>query len=353
MLSFDFIQVEVTRRCSASCIMCPSKCWKSDRAKNIDMSFETFEVLSKYFKHSNRVHLQGWGEPLLHDRFFEMLEIASKASKVSFTTNGMHIAENVEEILNHEVDTIAVSIAGATKETHERIRRGTNFDKVIEGVKLLSRMREKSGNDKPRIVLTFLMNRYNIHELPALVDLSSGLADYLIVTNLDYVFDEETDRLKVFGNPEKEHLNLIREAKKKAKKKGVKIRVSPLELEEVVVCAENPISSFTVSAEGNIYPCVFLSLPFDRIPRVFCGKRVEVEKPNFGNVMNFEESWNSESYVNFRRMYEKRLEAYKRVMDAILAYPFSYWRSPIESVLEKNPLPDICKTCYKAYGIDF
>ncbi|WP_048085710.1 radical SAM protein [Archaeoglobus veneficus] len=164
------------------------------------MNFETFETLSDYFRYSRHIHLQGWGEPLLHDRIFEMIEIASRASRVSFTTNGMLLSENVEQILSYDVDTVAISIAGASKETHENIRRGTNFEKVIEGVKTLSAMREKSGNDNPEIVLTYLMNKYNIHELPALMDLASEMGvDYVIATNLDYVFDEKTDELKIFS----------------------------------------------------------------------------------------------------------------------------------------------------------
>lgn len=355
MLSFDFIQVEVTRRCSASCIMCPSKYWRGDRAKKIDMDFETFETILKYFKHSSHVHLQGWGEPLLHDRFFEMLEIAGKSSRVSFTTNGMYLSrDNVENILNFEVDTVAISLAGACKATHERIRKGTNFDKIIEGVKLLTTMKEKYGKNRPEIVITYLMNRYNIEELPALADLASELGvDCVIAMNLDYVFDEETDKMKVFScnRVDERHLNLVREAKKRAMEKRIRIKISPLELEEVVVCAENPLKSFTVSAEGYIYPCIFLNLPFDSIPRVFCGEYVEVEKPHFGSVENFLESWNSENYVNFRRAYERRLEAYERVMEEILTYPLTNWRASIDRVFAENPLPDVCKTCYKAYGI--
>ena len=119
--------------------------------------------------------------------------------------------------------------------------------------------------------------------------------------------------------------------------------INSLELEEVVMCAESPINSFVVSAEGDLYPCVYLSLPFDRIPRIFCGRYVEVERPSFGNVKNFLESWNGKSYTNFRTRYEKRLEAYKRAMDKALTYPLTDWEPPSRGFLRRT----LCRMCVK------
>lgn len=332
-----------------NCIMCPSRLWR-DKQAQIEMEFEVFEELSKYFKHTKLVYLQGWGEPLQHERIFEMIEIAKETSEVGFTTNGMLLNEKTnKKILELDVDYMAISMAGASKEMHESIRKGTNFSKIIKNVKNLLSLR----NGKPKIIFTFLMNRMNIEELPKIVELAAELKiDEVVATNLDYVFDDITDKLKIFSceKPEKNHVNLIKKAKKVADKRKIKLRLHPLHIEEVVICDALPTKSLTVSAEGKLYPCVYLGLPFKKIPRIFCGEYVEVEKPDFGSVDDFWGSWNSKNYVEFRKMYEKRIKEYDKILDNAFLTPFDI-RSKIKETFSKNPIPEVCKTCYKAYGV--
>ncbi|MDQ7785248.1 MAG: hypothetical protein RDU20_20350, partial [Desulfomonilaceae bacterium] len=68
----DWIQVEVTSHCNAECVYCPHAVSKRSRHQT-HMSMDTFEKLLPFFRRTAHVHLQGWGEPLLHPRFFEMV----------------------------------------------------------------------------------------------------------------------------------------------------------------------------------------------------------------------------------------------------------------------------------------
>ncbi len=329
------------------CIMCPSKLWKEEVKK--EMKFEVFEELSKYFNHTKIVHLQGWGEPLNHPRFFDMVEVAKEKCNVGLTTNGMFLNEKAcKKIVELGVDYVAISIAGATSKTHESIRKGTNFDKIMENVKELLKLK-----NRPRIIFTFLVNKLNIDELPDVVELTAKLGvDELVVTNLDYVFDKITDKIKVFSckKPEKKYVKIIDHAKKVAKEKKVKLRTHPLQLEDRVICDAIPTKSVTISVEGDMYPCIYLGLPFKKIPRIFCGNYFEIERPNFGNVFDFWKSWNGKEYVEFREKYERRVKEYNKIFDEAFISPYSL-QSKIRMVFEKNPIPEVCKTCYKAYGI--
>ncbi len=365
-MKFDFIQVEVTRKCNASCIMCPNRIFD----RKIDMSYELYKELSKYFRYTNIVHLQGWGEPLLHRNFLEMIETAKKRCKVSFTTNGMLLDRFVEDIVSLNVDTVAVSLAGASKYVHESIRKNTVFKKIIDNIKNLIKEKNKTGADT-EVVLTFLMTKKNIHQLPLIIELSAKTGiDTVIATNLDYIFDKRTDSLKTFlctyknrnfksyNNNNKtlktlyKKYNLyVKKAKILAYKNKIRFKHPALSLEEVVVCDAHPITSFVVSAEGNIYPCAYLNLPFKKIPRVFCGEYIEIEKPYFGNISNFKKSWESNEYSSFRKIFKNRLYKYRRVVEDAIIYPLTDWNSKISNILKMHPLPDICRTCYKAYGI--
>jgi hypothetical protein len=59
------------------------------------------------------------------------------------------------------------------------------------------------------------------------------------------------------------------------------------------------------------------------------------------------EVWNSNDYKNFRAAYTNRIKLFERacVMPDFVA------NKEIMEELADNPPPDVCKTCYKAYGI--
>lgn len=352
-MRFDFFQVEVTRRCGMNCLMCPSRLWKETNL-DVDMDFDTYQLLSMYFPFAGFIHLQGWGEPLQHDRIFEMIEMAKQRSHAGLTTNGMLLNRDANErVVELETDYVAVSVAGATKETHEGIRKGTDFEKIMDNVGGLVEMKRATGSDRPEITLTFLMNKINVDELPAVVDVASySGVDSVVATNLDYIFDEQTDELRIFscGNADKRYLDLIREARERALRGNIKLRVPSLQMEEAVMCDANPVKGVVISSEGDLYPCVYLNLPFETIPRIFYNEYTEVERPSFGNVRDFWNAWNSEEYCLFREAYERRMEANKRITEGSRVSPLEV-ANGLDHLFSQNPLPEVCRSCYKAYGL--
>jgi len=61
----DCIQAEVTSRCPGRCTYCPHTTQR-EKWLSRDMDMETFGRLWPLMRRSGRVHLQGWGEPLLN-----------------------------------------------------------------------------------------------------------------------------------------------------------------------------------------------------------------------------------------------------------------------------------------------
>ena len=84
------LQVEVTTRCQLKCAFCPN-CVLGDQWVRGDFSWELYrDGLAPHFSGVNWVYLQGWGEPLLHPRFWDMFRLAKeKAGHVGFTSNGI------------------------------------------------------------------------------------------------------------------------------------------------------------------------------------------------------------------------------------------------------------------------
>ena len=90
---FKKIYIEITNICNLKCEFCP----ETERIKQY-MNVENFEkIIKKIHKHTKLVCLHVKGEPLLHSKLEQMLEILGKYNlKANITTNGTLIKNNVE-----------------------------------------------------------------------------------------------------------------------------------------------------------------------------------------------------------------------------------------------------------------
>ena len=83
-------------------------------------------------------------------------------------------------------------------------------------------------------------------------------------------------------------------------------------------------------------------------------KEYDVPQTTFGNVNDedFLDIWNSGAYKSFRKIYEDRLRGGITVSKAFDIFAGSGSRGTgKEPVVEIPPLPEVCRTCYKAYGL--
>lgn len=363
---FNIFQLEVTSRCNCKCIMCPrvsvTKRWKLG-----DMSMNTFSRISKYFPYSRVVYLSGWGEPLLHEKIVDMVRLAKEAACiVGFTTNGMLVTERKsQELVKLKLDMIGFSMDGATPKTYESIRVGVKFDQLIENVRTLNMVKRKTGSNKPEVVLTFLMLKKNINELPLVVDLAHELAvDRIVATNLDCVVKSLDEELRVFSSksPERAFVEKIEEAKTRAERYKIPFYAYPIELQPTVTCAADPLRNVFFTWDGMVAPCVYASIPVKQgfIPRVFCGKRYKIPRLSFGDITkeDFFEIWNKREYWEFRRYFQDRESLYDsallKTMSLESGVDFKKLEGKREELTNKMkalPLPVVCETCYKAYGV--
>jgi len=347
----EALQVEVTSRCCVRCEMCPHNTL-AGRWPETDMAWQTFERIARAFPHAAHVHLQGWGEPLLHPLLFDMIPPAKAAGcQVGLTTNGMSLtADAARRLLDLRLDLLAVSVAGASKETHEGIRVSSSFSQILENVRTLLRLRAERPGGGPKVELSYLMTTSNIAELPQTVDLAASLGvDELYAVNLDYLMTPAHDALRVFDRPplREQALLAVDEARARARRLGVAFRPYPFDLEEVAVCEAQPPRILFISCEGWVAPCAYLSLPGQsQIPRLFGGQDVMAPAVRFGNILEQElmDIWESPAYVAFRRRFEARLASRTPWAMAAMA-------ARGEGAVSTPEPPEPCRTCYKLYGV--
>ncbi len=347
---FEAFQIEVTSRCNLRCVMCPVTLL-ADRWPALDLPWESFQRIARAFEKTKWVYLQGWGEPLLHPQLFDMIGVAKSAGcRVGFTTNGTRLTlKTADRLLDLGLDLLVVSIAGATPDTHEAIRVGSNFRRLLENLRQFVALRARRKSERPKVEIFFLMTTTNLTELPQAVELAVSVgADELVATNLDYVITPQLERLKAFASspPAREFQEVMDQAGSLARQASLGFRPYPLEPKEMAVCDLNPLKILFISADGWVSPCVYTGLTGQsEIPRLFEGEPLRVPPVRFGNIKEQElmEIWENPAYRAFRRRFAERLSGVTRLALSALGGG--------RTQEEEAQAPEPCRTCPKLYGV--
>ena len=162
-----YFEIETVRGCNARCRMCPVWKYPQDCGKMGQKLFEKISMeMSKYSHLINSVCLSRNGEPLLDEFLPQKIKILKNygIKDVTFSTNASLLdLEKSIELIESGLDDIRFSIDGATKKTFESIRRGLNFERVIENCLQFIRLRNERGIS-PNIRIRMTLQERNKHE---------------------------------------------------------------------------------------------------------------------------------------------------------------------------------------------
>lgn len=196
-----YLQVEPVGQCNLRCTMCAIQ-FRQDGPPNgppAFMPFERFAELVDQFSAPPRgrletLHLQGLGEPMMHPRFFDMIRYGvDRGVKVTTNSNMTLVNERrAAECVDSRLDTLHISLDGATAGTFENIRHGAKFERVIDNIGLVKAAKAARGSALPHFHMVMVIMRQNLHELPELVRLAVGLGmEEIFVQHLSHDFTEE------------------------------------------------------------------------------------------------------------------------------------------------------------------
>ena len=126
--------IEITTYCNLNCQFCARNQMKKG---NQHMSFDSFQNILSLLPNLYKVVLVGLGEPLLHPQLTEFIKYAkSLKKKVGLVTNAMLLNTQISNrLLEAGLDSIAFSLDGADLNLSALVRKGTDFDKVINNIK--------------------------------------------------------------------------------------------------------------------------------------------------------------------------------------------------------------------------
>lgn len=147
-----FLDVELTNACDLGCIMCAREIM--ERRVGF-MDYELFQSIADQAALAGvfAIRLSGLGEALLHKDLFEAIRYAKdRGLLVHLTTNGKTLDEvKARKLLESGLDRVKFSFQGTEKNEYERMRKGGRFEKLVENIKRLIRLREEGSYDRPFI----------------------------------------------------------------------------------------------------------------------------------------------------------------------------------------------------------
>ncbi len=297
----DCLQVEITSHCAAKCSYCPhttdAATWQAQH-----MPAHTFANLWPLLQQSTRVHLQGWGEPLLHPHFFEFVALARKAGcLVSSTSCAVQLSKNkAQKIIDSGIDILAFSLAGTDAQSNA-VRAGADFHKVCENIMLLEKLRQEHWAVHLEIHVAYLLLADRMEAILALPELLHRLGvPTAVISTLDYAPSPAQAALALTASADpasQEKLTraqeLLRQAREEAEGYGLNFHYALPSATMASTCRENIQKSLYISAAGHVSPCVYLQVPSQESMKEACV---------FGNVNDENAAliWEKEDFVRFR-----------------------------------------------------
>ena len=160
---FNRIYVEITNKCNLSC----SFCKKSNRLLKEMTVTEFKEVISKIKDYTNTICLHVKGEPLLHSKLNEILNICDDNNiKVNLTTNGTLLKNKINELINHKsLSKVHISLnAEVTNQNYlnDIFKAVSNFtqEKII--IYRIWALKEDKLDEKSTKIVEKLKEYYNL-----------------------------------------------------------------------------------------------------------------------------------------------------------------------------------------------
>lgn len=186
-----YLKIEPTPLCQLRCIACGQS--KPDFRKQFNNSMhlsleELKKIIDPISSTTLGISFSVYGEPLLNKNLISMIKyISSKNIGVSFPTNfSVKLGnEEIKRLAKSGLDSIVVSLDGASEDIYNKYRIGGNFNLILKNVKLLSDAKKRLGLKKCRIIWKFIVFDYNKHEVEIVKKQykSLGFDSYEFVSN--------------------------------------------------------------------------------------------------------------------------------------------------------------------------
>lgn len=184
------VYVEPTNRCNITCRTCIRNSWAEPMGMMSQATFARLVEGVEAISPKPLVFFGGLGEPLFHPRIVEMVaRVKATGAQVELITNGTLITEALSrKLVATGLDTLWISIDGATPESYADVRLGAQLPQVLENIRRLRSLRKGFYYPQPTIGIAFVAMKRNIGDLAQVVAIgrSLGAARFMVTNVIPY-----------------------------------------------------------------------------------------------------------------------------------------------------------------------
>jgi short-subunit dehydrogenase/MoaA/NifB/PqqE/SkfB family radical SAM enzyme len=311
------IQIESSLACNLKCVMCP---WQeiSKRISNRGlMSPEIWASIRPHLPEIAAVDFTGGGEPLLQPHLIEWIgEAAAAGCNTGFLSNGVLLKEEIsKKLIDIGIDWIGISMDGASADIYEKIRIGSNFNRVCTNVANIAKLRTGAA---PKIMINFVLMSTNFHEVEEIIRLASDLGvDQVNFKQCDVIRGDHGKGLGLFSSQSTKEIKRfeksLSKARRKAKKLGIQTTAFSFTPEEKPVCDQDPRNSMFIRYDGSVAPCINLAVGG---ATTFLGKNVTMPKVDYGKLpqQGLKDVWETKLCQYFKDTFSNRVSAHEKAM---------------------------------------
>ena len=263
------IWIHVTNRCNLRCIHCHLS---SGLPLEAEMTTEEIHrvVCEAEELGAKTIHISG-GEPLIRKDILTILEnISQHTSSVILLTNGTLITDEIAKKLKDYAVAVQVSLDGAREETNDLIRGKDAYKKTISGLQNLVKAGVLS-----RIAMTLI--RQNIDEMDDMVQLVKKLGLSHLHFPLLQIKGRAKENQSSVELQQEDVVKILKKMQEIPEKENIEVSAADALRKEVEIRAKHDtcgagITTISVAADGNVYPCAGLHV------EEFCAGSIREQK---------------------------------------------------------------------------
>lgn len=297
------VDIEPTNFCNLKCQHCQVSHWQKPKNR---LTMDHFKSWIKPFMVASRIKLQGMGEPFLNKELPAIIKQLEKDNfYIEVVSNGTILTEEIYEVVTKTRRfNITISFDGADKRTFERIRLGSDFDKIKTHLTKIIQAKPRHSKVSASMV-GFEEHKDEIKptiELLADLGVDEFYLQFVVINFGQDSLDEKTleHRIKMKNKTDLFKTNLY----ETARQKGLKIEIADSLFDEQNPCPWPWLGTY-IDTEGYVIPCCHIA---------------NAEICNFGNLnqKDFRTIWYSKEYQKLREQ------------------------------IKNNRIPNFCRSCYKS-----
>lgn len=214
------MELHLTDVCNLKCIFC----WRKGNTKPTEKKLSERKLL-EIVREAADLGVKEWvvsggGEPLVRKN--TALKVLKEIKKNDMwgllTTNGTLLTEkDAEFLVDIGWDQVQFSIDGPSKKINDFLRPPNSFERTINAVKTLRKVRDSKSSKKPYIGFNTILNKMNFGKVNEMIELASVAGSELVYFEPIYAGYSKID-LKIPKEDMSELANCLKKAKKTAKK---------------------------------------------------------------------------------------------------------------------------------------